>query len=254
MKKKTLHIPNNSFTVSEVADQFGVSVVSVRNWVKTKLLIIDQKGEITEDSLKHFEENIIGKQKLNQRANKLYKDSHNHIEISSQIRAKINSSLESDLLGNTYEELLSDAYRNEEGIFYTPHHIAKDMMKDIKEDLSDKTFLDPCCGSGNFIIEAISLGFKPENIYGWDLDANAVEITKKRILEQTGYTTPNIQQGDFLKKVQNLPKFDYIFTNPRWGKKLSKEDKQKYSVCFSAGKSPDTASLFFFAGLSVLEN
>lgn len=253
MKKKTLHIPRNSFTVSEVSIKLGVSSVSVRNWIKTQLLSTDASGKITSESLQHFEENIIGKQKLNQRANKLYKDSHNHSEISKQIQVQINSSSESDLLGELYEALLSDAYRNEEGIFYTPHHIVQDMMKNIQGDLSDKTFLDPCCGSGNFILEAIALGFKPENVYGWDWDANAVEITKKRILDQTGYTSPNIKQGDFLEMVQDLPKFDYIFTNPPWGKKLSKADKHKYSLLFSVGKSTDTASLFFFAALSVLE-
>lgn len=254
MKNKTLHIPHNSFTVAEVAEKFGVSTVSVRNWIKTKMLSTDVKGNITVASLQYFEANIIGKQKLNQRANKLYKDSHNHSEISKQIQDKINSSSASNLLGESYEALLSDAYRNEEGIFYTPHYIGQDMMKDIQGDLSDKTFLDPCCGSGNFILEAIARGFKPENVYGWDWDANAVEITKKRILEQTGYASLNIKQGDFLEIVQDLPKFDYIFTNPPWGKKLSKADKQKYSLHFSAGKSTDTASLFFFAALSVLEN
>ena len=37
--------------------------------------------------------------------------------------------------------------------------------------------LDPCCGTGSFIIAAISLNLK--NIYGADLDKSAVKMCKK---------------------------------------------------------------------------
>ena len=242
-------------SVSETALELQVSDLTVRNWIKTGFLSVSENGKIPQKSIDLFLENTAGKQKLNSRANKLLKDIHNHIEISEKIQSEIIQTENSEILGNSYENSLSNSYRNKEGIYYTPDFIVQDMMKDFNENLSDKTFLDPCCGSGNFILEAIRKGFKPENVFGFDVDKNAVEITKKRIFEQTGFLSENIITADFLKKsTQEKKQFDYIFTNPPWGKKISKEEKQKYSKIFGAGKSTDTSSLFFFASLKTLKN
>lgn len=240
-------------SISEVALELQVSELTIRNWVKTGFLSISENGKIPQESIDFFFEKVAGKQKLNARANKLLKDFHNHKEISEEIQSKINNSTNPETLGITYEASLSDSYKNKEGIYYTPEFIVKDMMKGFEKDLSDKTFLDPCCGSGNFILEAIRLGFKPENVFGFDVDKNAVEITKKRIFEQTGYDSKNIVTTDFLEEsIQQKKQFDYIFTNPPWGKKISKTEKQKYGKLLRAGKSLDTASLFLFVSLELL--
>lgn len=241
-------------SISETALELGVSEATIRNWIKTNLLYLAENKEVTQDSIDFLKQNIVGKEKLLSRANKKQKDSHNHQLLSTKIQQKINLQSDLEKIGEEYENSLSDSYKNKEGIYYTPNYIVRDMMKSFDEDPSDKTFLDPCCGSGNFIIEAIRLGFKPENIFGFDIDENAVKITKKRIFEQTGYCSENILNTDFLKQsVTEKKRFDYIFTNPPWGKKISKEDKQQYSKVFEAGKSVDTASLFFFACLSLLK-
>lgn len=241
-------------TALEVALELDVSEATVRNWIKTNLLSISENKEVTQDSINYLKENIVGKKKLLSRANKKQKDSHNHQLLSFEIQQKINLQSDLEKIGEEYENSLSDSYKNKEGIYYTPDFIVMDMMKGFNGNLSDKTFLDPCCGSGNFIIKAIDLGFKPENIFGFDVDENAVEITKKRIFEQTGYCSENIIKSDFLEQsITEKKRFDYIFTNPPWGKKIPKEDKQKYSKIFKAGKSVDTASLFFFASLSLLK-
>jgi len=240
-------------SISEVALELQVSELTIRNWVKTGFLSVSENGKIPQESIDFFFEKVAGKQKLNARANKRLKDFHNHDEISEEIQNKINRTKNPEILGITYENALSDSYKNKEGIYYTPDFIVKDMMKGFEENLSHKTFLDPCCGSGNFILEAIRLGFKPENVFGYDIDQNAVEITKKRIFEQTGYYSKNIVTADFLEKsIQEKKKFDFIFTNPPWGKKISKKEKQKYGKLFGAGKSLDTASLFLFRSIELL--
>lgn len=240
-------------SISEVALELQVSDLTVRNWIKTGFLLVSENGKIPQKSIDLFLENTAGKQKLNARANKLLKDSHNHRDISEKIQSEIKAG-NPETLGSSYEKSLSDSYKNKEGIYYTPDFIVKDMMKDFDKNLSDKTFLDPCCGSGNFILEAIRKGFKPKNIFGFDTDKNAVEITKKRIFEETGYISENIIIADFLNEsINEKRRFDYIFTNPPWGKKISKEEKQKYSKIFGAGKSTDTSSLFIFACLSLLK-
>ena len=104
-------------------------------------------------------------------------------------------------------------------------------------------------------MRAIELGVKPENIYGIDIDPLAVEITKKRIKEKTGYISENIICADFLEKYKEngLEEYDLIYTNPPWGKKIDKKDKEFYANLLNAGTSNDTCSLFFFASLSLLK-
>jgi len=100
--------------------------------------------------------------------------------------------------------------RKKQGIFYTPKYIVDyiikntlgEKLKEIKgiSDLKKIKILDPACGSGSFLtaaMEAINDKYKDfgnegnlytkssillENIYGVDLDAQAVEIAKLNLL------------------------------------------------------------------------
>lgn len=241
-------------TIEQAAKIANVSTATIRNWIKTGYLSKCGKGCITQDSLENFLYNIAGKEKLNLRANKSFKDQHDHDLISNKISYMIKN-FKGEHIGIEYEQSLSDAHRNKEGIYYTPTWIVRDMLNSISIDPAH-TFLDPCCGSGNFIIEAIKVGIRPENVYGYDTDENAVLITKERIKHEFGYKTQNIRVGDFLKEVLILQeqdqKFDLIFTNPPWGKKISRVEKERLSSYFNCGNSLDTTSLFMAACFNIL--
>lgn len=244
------------FSFENVAMQLDVSCASVRNWVKTGYLEQIRQGVISVESFENFKSKVAGEEKLTARANKSLKDSHNQVELQNKFISLLNDvEINCEELGNQYEEGLSNSYRNKEGIYYTPINITKRFFKCLPKDCTNLSFCDPCCGSGNFIITAIEHGIPPEQIYGYDIDEVAVELTKKRIYEQTGYLSKNIQCLDFLDtslKPQQQS-FDIIFTNPPWGKKISKKQKDVYGIAFKAGKSIDTSSLFFFACLERLK-
>ena len=265
----------NKISIKSAAEQLNVSVTSIHNWIKEGILKTVNKS-LTQECIDDFKREYLNKNKLSSRANKQYKDIHNHNQLTEDICLKVNSELSGEELSDCYESSLSESYKNKEGIYYTPQYIVEDMMRDIA-DVENKTFLDPCCGSGNFIIEAIKKGFAPENVYGFDTDANAVAITKKRIKELCGYESDNIFCEDFLSQQVNkstsqqvethrmcpikilrfsdsqILRFDYIFTNPPWGKKLNKKDKNRYSELYNSGNSSDTSSLFYFASLQMLK-
>ena len=265
----------NKISIKSAAEQLNVSVTSIHNWIKEGILKT-VNNSLTQECIDDFKRDYLNKNKLSSRANKQYKDIHNHNQLTEDICHKVNSGLSGEELSDCYESSLSESYKNKEGIYYTPQYIVEDMMRDIV-DVENKTFLDPCCGSGNFIIEAIKKGFAPENVYGFDTDANAVAITKKRIKELCGYESDNIFCEDFLSQQVNkstsqqvethrmcpikilrfsdsqILKFDYIFTNPPWGKKLNKKDKNNYSELYNSGNSSDTSSLFYFASLQMLK-
>jgi len=250
-------VEKTAISLKDVASNLAVSVASVRNWIKTGYLDQIQKGLVSQESFDAFKNNVAGGEKLTTRANKLLKDSHNHADLVKQYHSLINENkIDGYDLGLKYEQALSNSYRNKKGVYYTPATVVEHFFQYLPEDCSKLSFCDPCCGSGNFIIAAINHGISPENIYGYDIDPFAVALTKKRIYEKTGYQTNNILQTDFLEcsLKPNPTQFDIIFTNPPWGKKIRKHQKQTFAKAVGAGKSLDTSSLFFFACLSRLAN
>jgi len=245
-------------SIEDAALNTGVSIATIRNWIKTGYLKKGGTNYVTIDSLERFNKEIAGNDKLNKRANKSKKDSHDHDRITSSFLNKINQYNASDLgkLGREYENSLSESFRNKEGIYYTPEKIVRDLLELSGRDVRNATFCDPCCGSGNFVIAALDLGIKPENIYAYDTDPVAVEITLKRIYKEAGYKSNNIQLTDFLERValRQCGAYDYIFTNPPWGKKLPKLYKERISTYFNVKSSLDSSSLFFFACMQSLKD
>lgn len=247
---------SESLSIEECAKILGVSGATVRNWIKTNYLEIVSKGQVSKVSIEKFKNNISGTEKLNQRANKSKKDNHNHESVSAEFMEMIKLEAKiSNTIGECYENSLSSSYRNKEGIYYTPDDIVKDILVLKNEPLMNETFCDPCCGSGNFLIRALDIGFKPENIFGFDIDPVAVEISKRRIFEKTGYVSDNIKCADFLQlsMLKNAGSYDCIFTNPPWGKKIEKREKELLGRVLNAGGSLDTCSLFYFACINSLK-
>lgn len=242
-------------SIKEAASKANVSTATIRNWIKTGYLSMISKGQVDLEGFNSFMTNVAGNEKLTQRANKLMKDEHDHVALSHFVK-EYDGNKSWETIGHEYEASLSNSYRNKEGIYYTPLDIIDDMMEGISIQ-SDTTFLDPCCGSGNFIIQAIQKGIQPENVFGFDFDPNSVEITRKRIFEETGFdASPNIRRVDFLEeafKLQNGTKYHLIFTNPPWGKKIPKKEKERFAMLYGAGRSIDTTSLFYFACYNLLK-
>jgi len=240
---------HRNLSVNEAAELFHVSASTIHNWVKEGFLALDEQRLVTRQSIRKFQAKHVGKVKLQARANKLQKDVCDHKAVDANVKVLLET-VDDDSLGDRYEAMLSESYKNKEGIFYTSWKVIDDMMKDVDVDAS-MSFLDPCCGSGNFLLKAIQMGVQPENVYGFDTDPNAVLIARRRIKAMTGYESPNIVCADFLQECPDS-KFDLIFTNPPWGKKLPKRLRMDLSRLYKAGSSIDTCSLFLFAALSVL--
>ena len=102
------------------------------------------------------------------------------------------------------------------GEVFTPPELVNKMLDELDYDwktLPDRTFLDPTCGSGNFLVEIAKRGVHPKNIFGVDLMPDNVQKTKERLQEiyiEKGWENfdlhleKNIIQGDALT-------YDYNF-------------------------------------------
>ena len=230
----------------DVAARFSVSVATVRNWIHTGCIEATGKGWVAKESVDRFEAQEVGSKRLVVRANKLQKG---HLEAKTDF--SLDNRPTAQLVGD-YELSLSESYRNREGLFYTPENIAADMLSDLS-DVENKTFLEPCCGCGSFVMAAIAKGFRPDNIYAYDVDETAVAITRRRVYEATGYWSDHIFCGDFLDySLQTDRQFDCIYTNPPWGKKLPRSEKVRYAEAFATSIGTDTSAFFFLAGLKLL--
>ena len=85
--------------------------------------------------------------------------------------------------------------RKDFGQFFTPPELSIKMLE--KFDNTDGTILDPCCGAGNLLAAAIFAGFKPDNIYGIELDPDILQIAIER-LSLLGVPKDNLRVGDAL--------------------------------------------------------
>lgn len=250
---KRLKTKGSGLSVKEAAELFHVSSGTVSNWVKEGFLEKNAQNLVTQTSILHFQRVFVGKTKLHARANKQFKDGCDFAEIDSAIKKAFLEDPFDPIMAERYEAMLSESYKNKEGIYYTPAFIVNDMMKGVRAD-ENTLFLDPCCGTGNFLVKAVEKGVSPSNLYGFDTDPNAVSIAQRRIQELTGSKAEHVVCADFLKACPNLDvRFDLVFTNPPWGKKLPKDQRMDYAKCYHAGASTDTCSLFLFSILSVLK-
>lgn len=150
-----------------------------------------------------------------------------------------------DVLGFIYQSLITEGERNLTGQYYTNKKVVEYMLGDkcLEEG---ETFLDPCCGSGAFLLSVQTT--TPENLYGFDINPIAVMIAGTNLLvkysNQDFY--PNVYCIDFLKKDifdtsrKDIPfRFDNIYTNPPWG-----ADKEGvYTKNFPEIKSKERSSM-----------
>lgn len=241
-----------AISIDDVAISLNVSPASVRNWIKAGYLAPAARNAVTVDSYKSFKDEVLGTEKLNQRANKSLKDQHDHGTIKEVVLNRLRSNqVDPEGLSSFYEESLSESYKNKEGVFYTPKEIVRELFDHLPDNVSDLTFCDPCCGTGNFLVEAVKRGFKPSNVYGFDTDDVALAISRRRLHDLTGGATLNIENRDFLSDlIKPGQEYDIIFTNPPWGKKLPKKQKDLLAGHLKAGSSKDTSAIFFIGCLN----
>lgn len=119
-----------------------------------------------------------------------------------------------------------------------------------------ETFLDPCCGSGAFLLSVHTT--TPECLYGFDINPIAVMIAGTNLLvKYSNYDFhPSVYCFDFLKKDifntsrQDIPfSFDNIYTNPPWG-----ADKEGvYVKNFPEIKSKERSSMVIVEALKRLK-
>jgi len=198
-------------------------------------------------------------------------------------------------------------HKKEQGIYYTPIYIVDyivrntlgELLKGKNVNVENIRILDPACGSGSFLIKAFDilneyyekndkdydqtqLDVKTDipfttkvkilqnNIFGVDLDKQAVEIAQLNLLlkiAEKGYRLPlleqNIKCGNSIiddegiagskafkwekefKEIMESNGFDVVIGNPPYGAELSEADREFISKRFRFSSSNKNTALVF---------
>ncbi len=165
----------------------------------------------------------------------------------------------------SYETSLRRDERRARGVYYTPLSVINKMLDSLfaaaEIEPEAETLCDPCCGGGNILVAAMERGFKAENIYGYDIDAEAVRIARERVLElahsrgeQITAEQLHIEVRDFWDLAPEQPsRYDIIASNPPWGSHIEPSRRKMIGERYCAGHSVDSSSLMLYAALSTLK-
>ena len=128
-------------------------------------------------------------------------------------------------------KIISPAIRHQAGEYYTPPFLVKKMVNDVY-NFGEKV-LDPCCGSGNFLIEIINSIINSDktgkekkaaidNLRGYDINPLSIFATKLNFLlllkdfYQGFFPKLFTLDSLFMNETDLNKEFDLIIGNPPW--------------------------------------
>ncbi len=168
-----------------------------------------------------------------------------------------------DTVGIIYQSLMFEGNKSKKGSYYTPRELIEGIFNPRKKKCGK--FLDPCCGSGQFLICAAQSGYEdPQTLYGFDIDNIAVRIARLNILlvYRGEEFTPNIYKADMLRDVANgslfcetnnlKHSFQLIATNPPWGASYEKDEIKYINSLYFAINSGESFSYFLAKSLELV--
>ncbi len=206
--------------------------------------LIDKKGEELETHyislLKELgkESGLIGQ--IFVKAQNKIQDPAKLYRIIQMINSENWATLGVDVKGTIYEGLLeknAEDLKSGAGQYFTPRVLIKAMVECMKPE-PIKTIADPACGTGGFFLAAYDYISNPNNYQlnqeqkeflkfntfrGWELVSNTYRLCLMNLfLHNIGdmNSEPPITRNDALIADPG-ERFDYIFTNPPFGKKSS---------------------------------
>ena len=157
-----------------------------------------------------------------------------------------------DVLGMLYLSLKNLGLRKAFGAYYTPGDIVQRLLEDLQtEEVFLKgcplKILDPCCGTGNFLLQ-LTRTRNIEELYGGDIDALAVQLARINLAiacpdAPVTLIRERIQVRDFLD-IQRQERYDIILGNPPWGSIANLSRKQPLERLFFTGQSKEAYDLF----------
>lgn len=181
-----------------------------------------------------------------------------HESFRDAVRAS-NIAPSADLLGFAYQSLSFVGSKQKLGAYYTPKSAVAALVAAVVE--KPGIVLDPCCGSGNFLVEAyrrlVALGANnPELLVcGIDTDEMAVLVARAALtLETSGGAdvVAQVRHADALIEDNIFADVAFICSNPPWGAEFEPAYQERLRRKFPVVASGESFSYFIVSSLSRL--
>jgi type I restriction enzyme M protein len=166
-----------------------------------------------------------------------------------------------DTKGVAFERFMQDFFKGKMGQFFTPRPIVEFAVKMLNPERTD-LILDPACGSGGFLLNAMDSvkkfaeenydereawehwhNFAMNNLYGIEINDQIARVCKMNmIIHDDGHT--NVISTDSLRDIKEITDihngfkknyFDIILTNPPFGA-IVKSTEKNYLEKYDLGK------------------
>ncbi|MBC7542295.1 MAG: N-6 DNA methylase [Candidatus Sericytochromatia bacterium] len=176
-----------------------------------------------------------------------------------------------DLLGLLYQSLQSVGETSRQGAYYTPPAIAAAAAgTHITPHHLPVQVLDPCCGTGQFLLaaadrlQALGCTDAGDRLVGMDLDPLAVRIARLNLMlrfpERPDYR-PRIVCGDALQPALASTggadllsrRYDLILSNPPWGAAYTSAEIRVLQAHYPDVTSGESFAYFLRRGLQLLQ-
>ena len=163
-----------------------------------------------------------------------------------------------DILGLIYISCKNIGNRKATGSYYTSTKVVKQLVSHLEIKSNDKV-LDPCCGTGNFLLQL------PDNldfsyIFGVDIDSISVKLTRINMALKYPNTKletiyDHISEKNYLFDEQDGG-FEYIIGNPPWGYEFSEEEniQLRNDYVSAIGKNIESYDVFIEQALKHLKS
>ena len=167
-----------------------------------------------------------------------------------------------DILGLIYQSIKYEGEKAKHGSYYTPKNIVDEIISDYVK--SNFKILDPCCGTGQFLLNASDFISNPNNLFGFDIDYLAVFIAKINLIIKYHRINfnPNIFVKDTLLEIDSSSLFitneypeyyDLILTNPPWGLHFGNGTLTTLKTLYPYIKSLESFSYFLSKSIEMLK-
>jgi len=137
-------------------------------------------------------------------------DTNSIVYVVGELQNYSLTNSERDVVADAFETFIGKALKGGQGQFFTPRNVVK-MMVDILQPTETDKIIDPACGSGGFLIDALKyvweVADKKYQKLGWkekDIDKKKIEIATNNMR--------GIDKDYFLSKVAKAyrPKGQYL--------------------------------------------
>ena len=166
-----------------------------------------------------------------------------------------------DAAGIVYQSIQSEGSRSQRGVYNTPPHIVDDIFSEYA--CPGKPYLDPCCGTGQFLLGAVRAGYSdPSMLYGYELDSISARIARINLMLAFAGKEfkPRILQENALKAQGSSAaagfhcRFGLVATNPPWGAAVSRGGENDCSSLHPHISSGESFSLFLSKSIKMADD